>query len=235
MTAIYKREMKTYFTSPIAYVFLAISAFFSETFFISYSVILNESSDLNGVFNILPMVYLFLIPMLTMRLISEERKTKTDQILITSPVSITSIVVAKFLAASSVVGCGVGISLINVIVVAVYGSPAYGTMFTCYLGFLLFCLALVSIGIFISSVTESQVVAAVLTMGIFFALWTVNYVSIWVRNKVVVAVLAYISVINQMSDFMMGLINPAAILYFLSVVVIFIFLTVRVIDKRRWS
>lgn len=234
MMAIYKREIKAYFNSAIAYIFIGFSLLLCGFFFI-VSNIANAVSDMNGFFSNLSVVYLFLLPILTMRLLSEERKTKTDQILLTSPVSIFSIVFAKFLAALTLVVISIAITLLYVIVLAIFGNPAYGTIISSYIGFILMGSAFVSIGLFISSLTENQVVASVSTFGILLLLWVIDWVTNFVNNPIFAKVISYFSILKRFEEFNNGLLSIAPILYYLSICAIFIFLTVRVIEKRRWS
>lgn len=234
MGAIYRRELKAYFTSPIGYIFIGVAALIFGVFFtiinLNYSI-----SDVSTVFSNSTIIFMILIPILTMRLFSEERKLKTDQVLITAPVSITGIVLGKFFAAATMVLISLAVTVIYAIIVAIYGTLSIGMFFSLFLGFFLMCTSLASIGIFLSSLTENQVVAAVSTFGIFIVLYFVQNIASMFNSPLLQKILGFFALFGQYQDFYSGLLGIGSILYYLSVCCIFVFLTIRVIEKRRWS
>ena len=173
MWAIIKKEVKSYFLSPIGYVFIGI---FLIAFSISFALeliytgyIMEFKTMFNYMFSYLPtiMVFAFSIPMLTMRSFSEERKNSTEQLLLTSPVSITKIVIAKFISALTIVLIALLFTGIFLAIICYFGTPDIVPILVTLLGFILFCMAYISFGIFASSLTESQVVSAVITVAFF--------------------------------------------------------------------
>ena len=164
MLAIWKREVQNYFLTPIGYVFMGVFLLCGGVFFF-LSNIASSSSSLETLFG--NMIYLFMLvmPILTMRLLSEEKRTKSDQLLLTSPLSITQIVVGKFLAAATVLFATMVVMLIYVVIICCYSTPYPGMIVSNYLGFFLVGCCYVSIGVLMSALTENQVSAAVLTFG----------------------------------------------------------------------
>ena len=168
MTAIYQREMRSYLTSAVGYVFLAVFYAIAGYYFFATSLVSN-STDLSYVFSNLFSIVIFLVPMLTMRLFSEERRQKTEQALFTAPVSFTGVVMGKFLACLTMYLLGMGVTLLYFLVMCAFQIPDVAVYCGNFLGLFLLGAALCAIGIFISSLTESQVIAAVgsLAIGLF--------------------------------------------------------------------
>ncbi len=239
MLAIWKREVQNYFLTPIGYVFMGIFLVVGGLFFY-LSNILSLNSDLTNLFNNLSYLFMLAVPILTMRLLSEEKRTRTDQLLITSPRSIRDIVVGKFLSACTVLLATMVITLLYVAVIVAYSRQTYpGLIVTNYLGFFLLGCCYIAIGTLISAMTESQVSAAVLTLGINFILMLLEgYASQIVLPDALSflnTVISWLSLQSRFYDFMAGKLSIANIVYYLSFCAIFLFLAVRVIDKRRWS
>lgn len=234
MIAIYKREMRSYFTSPIGYVYICAYLFAMALFFKMY--MLDQGiSNVVYFFGGSLIIYMFLVPILTMRLFSEEKKTKTDQILLTSPVSVTGIVLGKFLAAFSVFVIGLLPTGISIGILAQYGSISVGLTIGNYIGILMLGMSFVALGCFLSSVTESQVVAAVLSFTVMMCLYFLDTLASSVNSEFVAKVVNFISLYDRYTDFTSGLFSLSSVVYYLSVTVIFLFLTARMIEKRRWS
>lgn len=232
MTAIMRRELSAYFSSPIGYIYLTVFYVFAGFFFTN--TLLMQSSSLSGVFGyIFTTITLFLIPVLTMRLFSEEKKNKTDQALLTAPVSLGSIVVGKFLAAVLVFALGLAIVLVYALVIAAFTPPNWPQVFANIFALLLLGSAIISIGMFISSLSENQVIAAIGSFAAAFTLVLIDSLS--TRNEVLQKILMSISFFVRYSAFTSGVFNFANVLFFLSVIFLFCFFTVRVLEKRRWS
>lgn len=234
MIAIYKREMKSYFTSPLGYVYLCAYLFMSGLFF-KMSMIDYGSSNVALFFSSSLIVYMFLVPILTMRLFSEEKKSKTDQILLTSPVSVTGIVVGKFLAAMSVFTIALIPTSIAIVIIGSYSSISVGMTIGNYVAVLFLGMAFIAIGCFLSAITESQVVAAVLSFTVMMCLYFLDNLVSSVSSTFLSTIISFISVYGRYSDFTSGLFSLSSIVYYISLAVIFLFLTVRIIEKRRWS
>ncbi len=234
MTAIYKREMRSYFTSPIGYVYVCAYLFAMALFFKMY--MLDQGlSNVVYFFGGSLIIYMFLVPILTMRLFSEEKKSKTDQILLTSPVSVTGIVLGKFLAAFTVFVIGLLPTSVSIIFLAQYGSVSLGLTVGNYVGILLLGMAFIAIGCFLSSVTESQVVAAVLSFTVLMSLYFLDTLATSINSVFLTKVVNFISVYDRYTDFTSGLFSLSSVVYYISVTVIFLFLTIRMVEKRRWS
>lgn len=234
MLAVLKREFRSYFTSPLGYVILAVLLLISGVY---YSLLFAQGyADLTGVFGSIITIVFFIIPVLTMRCFSEEKRQKTDQLLLTSPVSIFSVVAGKFLACISYFGVFVAfLAVYNFIFYFFGAAPDLLTFLGNIVGIFLFAGSLIAIGIFISALTESQVVAAVGSFAVSFFLLLLDVVSSAVNNTYVTIVCDWISFSERYASFTEGVFDIANAVFFLSIIAIFLFLTVRVIDKRRWA
>ena len=230
MLAVLRREMSNYFTSPIGYIFLAVFYFFT-------SVLAYNSTDITNVFSSLFTVLIFIIPLLTMRSMSEEKKQKTDQLLLTSPVKLGGLVFGKFLAAFFMYCIALAITVIYSIVLAAFEAPEWSIVIGNIFGALLLGAALIAVGVFISSLTENQLIAAIGSFAVMMFIMLIdNFASlIPERLNFLSTFLTSISFMTRYSDFVSGILNFANVLFFLSVAVIFNFLTVRVLEKKRWS
>lgn len=243
MQAIFKREFRAYFKSPIGYIFLGAFIFYASLMFVMIN--LNaQSTALTGFFSNISLIFVFIIPIITMRLFSEERKSKTDQLLLTAPVKVSGIVLGKFFAAAAVLLISVVATMFFILIMKMYGSPAVGEAVVGYFGLFLIGLLFISIGMFMSSLTESQVVSAVSTLAILFFLWflanlNMNFSSIlqggwaWL-GKVLDWLLDFLSINKRYYDFSIGTLNFVPIFYFVSLTALFNLLTIRMVEKRRW-
>lgn len=234
MKAIFKKELRSYFCSPIGYVFIAIFFLMAGLFFARYNL-LGGMGDIAYVFSNMTIIFLFLTPVLTMRLLSEEKNSKTDQLLFTAPVKISSIVIGKLLAAVSVLAIAMGATLLFAIVLSIYTTPAWGIVIGNYIGFCIMGATFVSIGLYISSLTENQIIAAVSTFGVLFIVYLIEWFGSATSNETLKAIISWLSVTSKFTDFSNGIINLQAIVYYLSIISIFTMLTIAKIDKRRWS
>ena len=178
MRAVFLRELKAYFTSPIGYVFMGFFILLSGIFF-AFGNLLPASSSYAGLLNSITFIFLIVVPILTMRLISEDKKQKTDQLLITSPLSITGIVLGKYLAAVGVFVLTLIVTLSYPLMMSFfsYGSLAWPEILGGYLGFLLLGSSFIAVGLFFSSVTDNQIIAAVVTFAALLLIWILNSIS----------------------------------------------------------
>ncbi len=236
MTAIFKRELRSLFTSPIAYLVLAILFAISGYYFYLANMEFGYRS-LNYVFSALYSYACFLVlPILTMRLFSEEKRQKTDQALFTAPVSLTGIVMGKFLAAFLVFLIGISITLVLAFVIGLVADPGWISVIGNYLGLALYGGMLIAAGLFFSCLTESQLVAALCTFAFELVLSSVNYLTtVFQDNKLVETVVNFLSVSDRYSHFTAGAIHYGDIVFFLSMAALFLFLAVRVLDRKRWA
>ena len=243
MSAIYRRELMAYFTSPIGYVFSAIFFAISGFSFVS-TTIGARTTNTGEYFAMILLFFVILIPLLTMKLFSEEKKLKTEQILLTSPVSLVGIVFAKFFAAFTIFAATLGVSaLLNM---SALSSIAAGqkyvidninipTVLSCIIGVLLIGAAFIAIGVFISSLTENQIVAAVISIGVFALMMALQYIATFFDNSFLRVIIKWFSVMDRFAGFQRGIFDFTALVYYVSLTTVFLFLTVRVYEKRRWE
>ena len=236
MTAIFKRELRSFFTSPVAYVVLAILFAIGGYFFYLANMEAGYRS-LSYVFSYLYSYACFLVlPILTMRLFSEEKRQKTDQALLTAPVSLTGIVLGKFLAAMVVFLIGISITLVFGVVIATVAPPSWISIFGNYLGLLLYGGMIIAAGLFFSCLTESQLVAALVTFSFELVLSSVNYLkSVFAKSSIVTVAVDFLSVTERYNHFTGGTIRYDDVVFFLSMQALFLFLAVRVLDRKRWN
>lgn len=235
MGAIFRREVHAYFTSPIGYIFLAAFYFFSAFFFTSSSI-QQGSTDMTEMFGNLMLILVVLIPILTMRTMAEDKHSKTDQCLLTAPVGLGGIVAGKFLAALLVYSCAVAVTVVYAIIVAGYSdNMEWMVIIGNIVGLELFGASFIAVGIFCSSLTESQVVAAVVSFISILALNILSIIGELLPWEPVEKLLMKLSFFERYNGFTYGLFDLANVLFFISAVVMFLFFTVRVLEKRRWS
>lgn len=234
MKAIIKRELGNYFTSPIGYLVIIVFFLFSGMFFNTYNLIANSTS-MSSLFSSCVSLLGFLVPVLTMRLLSEEKKQKTDQALLTAPISLPSLVLGKLLSCYIVYVLMTSILLVYALIMSAFGSPDWAVIISQYFGLLLLGLALTAIGMFVSALTESQVVAVVISYAIVLLLMTIQPLASIIPNTIIASILSAISLFQRYNEFSYGLINFANIIYFLSVTAFFVYLTIRVYEKKRWA
>ena len=234
MSAIYKRELNAYFTSPIAYVVYAVAAFFGGMFFWG-CVLTADTTDMTYVFLNMTSVIIILVPILTMRLFSEEKNKKTEQGLLTAPVNLLQIVLGKYFAALTVYASMMLIFVIYGIIISTFVTPSWATIFCNILGLMLFGAALISIGTFISSLTESQIVAAIVSIGAGLLISYIDTIASSVGVEFIQTILSSISFTTPYQNFALGLIKLSDVIFFLSVPTLFVFFTVKVLERRRWN
>lgn len=237
MSAIFRRELRAFFTNPIGYVVLAVLFAISGFFFFTYNLG-GGSADLSYVYDSLFSVVLLSLPFLTMRLFSEEKRQKTDQALLTAPVSLTGIVVGKFLATLLLFVIGLSMTLVFAIVIATQPDTTVDWMMVIgnFLGLTLVGGLIIAIGVFISSLTESQIVAAIGTLAISLLLMCIDLLGALFSNvKWITSATNFLSISARFGDFTAGLIYYDNIVFFITLQALFLFLTVRVLDSKRWN
>lgn len=234
MFAIYKREMRSYFTTPIGYIFSAVFLAISG-FVLSISTFHSGTTDVSGYTQLMVFGYILLLPLLTMRSFSEERRMKTEQVLMTSPVSLFGMVFAKFLAAYTMFAGTTLVSCVYFIPVARLGSVNYPKTFGCLIAMLLVGLCFSAVGIFISSLTDSQMTAAIGTVLVLLAFVCASMFNGLIDAQWIRTILSWISVYSRFTYFTYGIFDTAGALYYLSITGVFLFLSVRVFERRRWA
>ncbi|HET6484879.1 MAG TPA: ABC transporter permease [Spirochaetia bacterium] len=288
MFAVFRREFKAYFTSPIGFIFVGFFILLAGVFF-SLSNLLTGSPAFTGVLSNLTFIFLFLVPILTMRLISEETRQKTDQLLITSPLSLTGIIVGKYLAAVGVFFITLVITVIYPVIMSFYalGGLGWWEILGGYIGFFLLGSSFIAVGLLFSSLTDNQLIAAVETFAALLLIWILDYIGqsvpsdptsglvflalvaaalvlvvflstrntlasvvtfivlaavvvlLFVLKKsffegLIARALAWFSLLKRYNDFGMGILGLSPIIYYISFSGAFVFLTIRMIEKRRW-
>lgn len=233
MWAICKKEIQSYFYSPIGYVFIAMFMLICGIVFFVINITAT-TSDYVSTLQAMTIFFSFIVPVLTMRSFSDERKTKTDQLLLTAPVRIRHIVLGKYFATLFVLLVALLLNTVYPLILAIYGSPDGAGIFASYIGFFLMGATFMSIGLFISSLTESQVVAAVSTFGVAFAFWLGSTALSTVDNTVLRTVVSALSIYDRYASFSEGMIGFSPVIYYITLSGLFLFLTDRVVERRRW-
>ncbi len=234
MFAVLKRELSAYFKSPIGYVFIAATFLFSGFFFWGFSLS-QGSTDVAGVFQGMFYVYIIFVPLLTMRLLAEDNKQKTDQLLLTAPVSLFGLVFGKFLSAYIIFLLGDLIMLIYGVVMSFYAAVNWALILGNFVALALAGGVLVSVGLFVSSLTESQMIAAIGSFGANLALMLITTIASVFPWQIVKDIVSSLAIFDRYYEFTTGIFSFSNAFFFLSVMVIFLFLTVRVLEKRRWA
>lgn len=235
MRAVFRREFKAFFTNPIGYIVLAVMFCTSGLFFFLYNMA-GGSASLTYLYGSLFTIVLLTIPFLTMRLFSEDKRQKTDQALFTAPTGLTGIVLGKFFAALALFALSLSITVVYALVIALKVSPDWMVLVGNLLGMLLVGGMMIAIGLFISSLTESQVIAALGTLAVSVVLLSIDMLGnvfssiTWLADAI-----AFLSVSTRYTSFTVGLIEYDNIIFFLSLQALFIFITVRVLDSKRWK
>lgn len=223
MLAIIKKELKSYLLSPIGYVFTGLFLLIFSLFFY-ISIFQYQSLNFENLFYNGATILTFITPVLTMRTFSEERKNGTEQLLLTSPRSITSIVLGKFIAAAIIMAITEIFTLMYYFILRYFGKPSLVVAASTLIGFFLLSLAYISFGMFASSITENQIIASVLTIGVFMAMWFLPYAN---------SAFEIFSLIPKFEDFSYGLISISGIITFVSFTLLFILLTIIVLQRRK--
>ena len=238
MKAIYKREVASYFKSMTGYVFLFFVFLIVGIYFYAYNL-LNGYPSMNVTFNSITFVFLLAVPVLTMRVLAEERRQKTDQLLITAPVSVAKIVLGKFFALLTVYLIPIGVICIYPLIMRIFGKISFAQNYTAILGFFLLGAANIAVGLFISSLTENTIIAAVLPFVVMFLSYIMSGLESFLPSSmsdgIVYHVLEAFNVDGHFQSFVDGTFEVTAVVYFFSVMFVFVFLTMQSIKKRRWS
>lgn len=235
MLAIYKRELRSYFVSPIGYIFVAIFLIASGLLFSYCTLHAGANSSTATYFSLLMYVFIIVLPLLTMKLFADEKKMRTEALLLTSPVSLMGMVAAKFLAAYTVFASTFLISCLDFLVLYQYGTPNSAILFGSSLAILLAGAACIAIGVFISSLTENQLIAALGTMAIIVFFVLTSMLNGYIDSAFIRSIINWVSIMERFTNFTSGIFDFNAIVYYLSLSFVFLFLTVRVYDKRRWN
>ncbi len=248
MFAIFKKELRSYFINAIGYVYVA--AFLAASAIICGITTWHaQSYSTSSYFTMMIFAFIILIPLLTMKLFAEEKKLRTEQLLLTAPVSIWKMILGKFFAAFALFAGGVLVSCINFFPLYSYArteraaatyselhiGPVTAEILTCVIGLILLGAAFIAIGLFVSSLTENQLAAAVVTVCIIFAMIILNVVNTYIDVYAIRVVIDWICVMSRFGNFTTGILDFSAVVYYISITGVFLLLTSRVYDKRRWG
>ena len=233
MLSIWKRELQGYFFTPVGYVFMGVFLTLSSVIFY-LTIMQSRSSDLLSFIGTMSYLWMLLCPVLTMRLLAEEKAKRTDQLLLTSPVSLGGMVLGKYLAAVTVMGFTVLLTGLFVLIVAIYGRVYPGELLVGYLGFVLQGCAFLALDLFISGCVSSQVTAVVAAFGANFVLWMVDLLQTAIPFDWVSRVLSFFSLYARSEPFLMGQLSLASVGYDLSFAAAFLVLTIHLLDSRRY-
>jgi len=247
--AIAQRELNAYFSSPIGYVLVGFFALLFGWFFYvplayfeqqSMQAGMNPGQALNvnqmlvgPAFMNTTVIMLLVFPLITMRTYSEEKRSGTIELLLTSPLTDLEIILGKFIGAMLLYVAMLSITLVHMAVLFIYGDPEWKPIATGYLGLLLMGGCFLSLGLFISSLTKNQIVAAMATFAVFLMLWVINWISTFV-GPTTQAVLGFLSITEHFDDFAKGIIDTRHVIYYLSFMAFGLFLTMKSVDSERW-
>lgn len=236
MWAVYKRELKSYFYSPLAYVLTAVYIFLLSFKFMGPIMQANGPAQMlfGGLVYNLCIMLAFMIPILTMRVLADEKRNGTEVLLMTSPNSVPSIVLGKFFAAFTVYLLMIAVTAMYPIITAISGELNVPSMITSYIGYILVGALFVSFGVFASSLTENQIVSAVIgALGLFF-IWVIDYFSEGLKG-IALDLATWISFYNRFGQFVQGQICLKDFVFFFSLIGVFLALAMIIVEKKRWS
>jgi len=244
--AIARKELSAYFASPIAYVVIGFFALMFGFFFYSLLLYFDRQSlqaagqavnvneqFLRPVFLNATVILLFVLPLVTMRTYSEEKRSGTIELLLTAPLTDLQIILGKFLGAMGLYAAMLAITLVHVGLLFVFGSPEWRPVVTTYFGLLLMGGCFISIGLLISSLTKNQIVAGMITFGVFLMLWVINWIASFM-GPTTQQVLNYLSITDHLDDFTKGIVDTKHLVYYISFITFGLFLTARSVDTERW-
>ncbi len=236
MRAIYKRELQSYFHSFLGELFIGAMLFLLGIYFSVYNLFMGYPF-IGYALSSIVFVFLISIPILTMRILAEERHQRSDQLILTAPVSVSGIVIGKFLALASIFAIPVAVICLYPLVLSMFGTVSFGESYLAILGFFLYGLASIAVGVFVSSLTESQVIAAVLSFALLFLGYVMSGICnmISTTGNLLTKLLSVFDMADRFESFMNGSLQLSGVVYFLSVIVLFLVFTVQSIQKRRYQ
>ena len=235
MLAVFKKEMRSYFTGVIGYVFLVLYLALGGAVF-CITTLFSMSADVTPFFTYMLVFSAVVLPLLTMKSFSEERKIKTEQLLLTSPVSLTGMVFGKFLAAYCMFAGCMLLNSLYFLFLTPYAVVKFAILFGNLIAILLVGMAFITIGLFVSALTENQLAAAIGTMGIIVAFLAIGLISSLLPTSYALRyVFDFISIFSRFQGFVNGYFDVASVIYYISISGIFLYLTVRIYDRRRYG
>ncbi len=248
--AIAEKEIRSYFASPIAYILIGLFSLLFGWFFYVYLMAFVQQSEqmmqfgggagtnvnqmmIRGLFQNTAVIILFVMPMITMRTYSEEKRSGTIELLLTSPLTDLEIILGKFIGALTLYASMLLVTMLYMAILFKIGTPEFRPLVAGYLGLLLMGGCFLSIGLFLSSVTKNQIVAAFLTFATFLMLWIINWLG-ESSSQTTRDVLNYLSITEHFDDFSRGIIDTKHVVYYLSFITFGLFLTAKSVDSERW-
>ncbi len=236
MKAIIRREVKAYFTSVIGWIFLAAFFFLFDLYFWAYN--LNSGYPYIAYsISAVTFIFLIIIPILTMRSIAEDRRSKTDQLLYTAPISIPRVILGKYFSMVIIFSIGIAFVCVCPLIMSLFGTVPFAQSYTAILGVWLFGLLAIAIGLFLSAVTESQVIAAVLSFGVLFLGYMMDSITSMISDSgnILTKILNCLAIAKPMDNFTNGILDVTGIIYYVSGAILFLFFTCQLVQKYRWS
>ena len=231
--AVAKKELKSYFNSPIAYIIITVFLLISGWFFATGLFLVNEAS-LRNVMGVVPLIFIFFIPAITMRLISEEKKIGTIELMLTMPVRDSEIILGKFFASLALLAIALLFTWIYWITIALLGNPDAGPIWGGYIGLLLMGSAYLAIGVYASSVTENQIVSFIIAFIIIFFFFMLDKVLIF-TPPALAPILEYLSIDYHFNNIARGVIDSRDVIYYLSLTIFALSLASHTLAKRKWT
>jgi len=230
---IFRREISAYFNSPIAYIVISVFLLLTGWYFTSGLFISNDSS-LRNVFSIIPFIFIFFIPAITMRLLSEERKSGTIELLVTMPISDFDIVLGKYFAGFGLLVTALLFTFPYALTIMILGKPDVGMLISGYLGLILMGASYISIGVFASTISKSQVVSFIIAFLIIFALWMTDKFLVIIPNYLV-PLFQFLSIDYHYQNIGRGVIDTRDLLYYISLIILMLSLSKLSLESRKWS
>ncbi len=234
MTAIFKREFKSYFTSMTGYLFMAFILFFAGIYFVAYNLSYGYPHFAYVLYS-MNFVYMIAVPVLTMRVFADERRARTDQLLLTAPISVTRVVLGKYLAMVAVYGIVCAVCAVGPLILTRFGTVYLAGDYGMLLAFFLTGCAFLAIGMYISSLTESPVLACIGTFAVLLIIYMFSSIATLIPVDAIADLFTELSLTERLYSFTENRIDVTSYVYFASVAGFFVFLTVQSIQKRRWN
>lgn len=233
MKAIYRRELHAYFTTPVGYTYMVFYFLLSGAVF-AYTTLYSMTSDVTAYFSFMLLALIVLLPLLTMKLLSEEKRHKTEQVWLTAPVPVFSVVMGKFLAAYTLFGGTTLVSSLSFLLLYAYGEVKTAVLLGNLFAILMVGAVFLAVGLFASAITENQLAAAVGTVGILLGFLAISFLTELIGVYWIRFLLSGLSIYTRFRNFSLGVFDVSALVYYLSLAFLFLFFTVRVYERRRY-
>ena len=234
MWYVLKKEVRAYFSTPFGFVFMGIFLLLSGLSFSTYNL-MGGNGDLNGMFGLLCNMSFMVFPTLTMKLFAEERKNGTEDLLLTSRLSITEIVLGKYFAAGILFLATLLLTVVYVVIIGIYGFPNLGGILASYIGFFILGMTMIAVCIFASSLADNQVTAGLASFGLLFVLVMMQSFSKSVQIPVVTQILSAMAITTRYDEFVRGIFRAGPFCYYIGICIFFVFLAIKNIERKRFD